>query len=144
MLGTTWLTLPISVLPETLWFVRSPDSTGLNALEERVTCCLQAGADSAGCEVDFSSADMPPYDAIRGNSALSALYMSNASRVGRHPIDPQQQARVSGSTDMGNVSQVVPSIHPMIKVSPEDVPIHTPEFAPVSYTHLTLPTKRIV
>ncbi len=114
---------------ETLWFVRSPDSTGLNALEERVTCCLQAGADSAGCEVDFSSADMPPYDAIRGNSALSALYMSNASRVGRHPIDPQQQARVSGSTDMGNVSQVVPSIHPMIKVSPEDVPIHTPEFA---------------
>ena len=114
---------------ETLWFVRSPDAVGLNALEERVSCCLEAGAQSAGCEVDFSSADMPPYDAIRGNSAFGALYTANASRLGRHPADPQSQARVSGSTDMGNVSQVVPSIHPMIKVSPEGVPIHTPEFA---------------
>ena len=114
---------------ETLWFVRSPDAAGLNALEERVSCCLEAGAQSAGCEVDLSSADMPPYDAIRGNSALGALYSGNASRLGRHPADPQSEARVSGSTDMGNVSQVVPSIHPMIKVSPDGVPIHTPEFA---------------
>ena len=114
---------------ETLWFVRSPDFSGLKALEDRVACCLRAGADSTGCEADLSSADMPPYDAIRGNTALGALYSANASRLGRHPVDPQQQARVSGSTDMGNVSQVVPSIHPMIKVSPADVPIHTPEFA---------------
>lgn len=114
---------------ETLWFVRSPDAAGLNALEERVSCCLEAGAHSAGCEVDLSSADMPPYDAIRGNSAMGALYTANASRFGRYPADPKSLARVSGSTDMGNVSQVVPSIHPMIKVSPDGVPIHTPEFA---------------
>lgn len=114
---------------ETLWFVRSPDALGLNALEERVSCCLEAGAHSAGCEVDLSSADMPPYDAIRGNSAMGALYTANASRFGRYPADPKSLARVSGSTDMGNVSQVVPSIHPMIKVSPDGVPIHTPEFA---------------
>ena len=30
---------------------------------------------------------------------------------------------------MGNVSYAVPSIHPMIKVAPDDVAIHTPEFA---------------
>jgi hypothetical protein len=30
---------------------------------------------------------------------------------------------------MGNVSYVVPSIHPMIRVAPPGVPIHTPEFA---------------
>ena len=35
---------------------------------------------------------------------------------------------VVGSTDMGNVSYAVPSIHPMIKVAPEGTPIHTPEF----------------
>ena len=34
-----------------------------------------------------------------------------------------------GSTDMGNVSYLVPSIHPMIEVAPAGVPIHTPEFA---------------
>ena len=37
--------------------------------------------------------------------------------------------RVVGSTDMGNVSHLVPSIHPMIKVAPDGVPIHTREFA---------------
>ncbi|MEZ5310795.1 MAG: hypothetical protein R2735_09435 [Microthrixaceae bacterium] len=37
--------------------------------------------------------------------------------------------RVLGSTDMGNVSQLVPSIHPMIAVAPEGVAIHTEEFA---------------
>jgi hypothetical protein len=36
---------------------------------------------------------------------------------------------VVGSTDMGNVSYVVPSIHPMIQAAPSGVPIHTPEFA---------------
>jgi metal-dependent amidase/aminoacylase/carboxypeptidase family protein len=37
---------------------------------------------------------------------------------------------VVGSTDMGNVSHLVPSIHPMIKVSPPMAwPIHTAEFA---------------
>ena len=37
--------------------------------------------------------------------------------------------RVVGSTDMGNVSYLVPSIHPMIQVAPAGVPIHTQEFA---------------
>ena len=36
---------------------------------------------------------------------------------------------VVGSTDMGNVSYLVPSIHPMIKVAPDGVPIHSVEFA---------------
>ncbi|MDP8987151.1 MAG: amidohydrolase, partial [Actinomycetota bacterium] len=37
--------------------------------------------------------------------------------------------RVVGSTDMGNVSYLVPSIHPMIKVSPSGVSIHSADFA---------------
>ena len=39
---------------------------------------------------------------------------------------PTPSTRVVGSTDMGNVSYVVPSIHPMIQVAPPGVPIHTP------------------
>ena len=49
--------------------------------------------------------------------------------VGRELLDPTEANGVVGSTDMGNVSYEVPSIHPMIKVSPEGVSIHTPEFA---------------
>ncbi|HVM41332.1 MAG TPA: hypothetical protein VM618_11215, partial [Acidimicrobiia bacterium] len=33
-----------------------------------------------------------------------------------------------GSTDMGNVSKWVPSIHPMIAVAPPNVPLHSPDF----------------
>jgi hypothetical protein len=34
-----------------------------------------------------------------------------------------------GSTDMGNISYLTPSIHPMIAVAPHGVSLHTPEFA---------------
>jgi hypothetical protein len=45
-------------------------------------------------------------------------------------LDPVTSGRrVVGSTDMGNVSYLVPSIHPMIKVAPDGVPIHSVEFA---------------
>src|SRR5699024_844097 len=36
---------------------------------------------------------------------------------------------LAASTDFGNVSQLVPGIHPMVKVSPEDVALHTDDFA---------------
>jgi len=42
---------------------------------------------------------------------------------------PDADNDVVGSTDMGNVSYAVPSIHPMIGVAPKGVSIHTPEFA---------------
>ena len=50
----------------------------------------------------------------------------NAARLGRTVVDPATSvARVVGSTDMGNISYLVPSIHPMIKVAADGVPIHT-------------------
>ena len=57
-------------------------------------------------------------------------YVHNAARIGRTVADPAAIGRkVVGSTDMGNVSYLVPSIHPMIKVAPDGVPIHTVDFA---------------
>ncbi|GIR34884.1 MAG: hypothetical protein CM15mP49_02690 [Actinomycetota bacterium] len=44
-------------------------------------------------------------------------------------MEPDNENKVVGSTDMGNVSYIVPSIHPMIGVAPHGVPIHTPDFA---------------
>ncbi len=114
---------------ETFWFVRSTDFQQLSELMARVEACLKAGAQSAGCEVALSKADMPPYDVISENEPLAAIYAANAALCNRFPAVPSSQEKVSGSTDMGNVSQVVPSIHPMIKVAPDNVPIHTPEFA---------------
>ena len=51
------------------------------------------------------------------------------SALGRTVRDPRQVPGVVGSTDMGNVSYLVPSIHPIVQVSPPNVAIHTTEFA---------------
>ena len=109
------------------WYVRSTNLATLEPLKERVAACLRAGADAAGCEVDLEWADHA-YADMNDNPALLDRYLANLAAVGRQTAaDPA--ARVVGSTDMGNVSYTVPSIHPMIKVAPDDVPIHTPVFA---------------
>ncbi|MYB29221.1 MAG: M20 family metallopeptidase [Acidimicrobiaceae bacterium] len=109
------------------WYVRSTDLTSLEPLKERVAACLRAGADAAGCEVDLEWVD-PSYADMNDNPTLLDRYLSNLDALGR-TVATDPLTRVVGSTDMGNVSYTVPSIHPMIKVAPEDVPIHTPRFA---------------
>ena len=109
------------------WYVRSTNLETIEPLKERVAACLRAGADAAGCEVDIEWAD-PAYADMNDNPALLDCYLANLGAVGRATVsDPD--ARVVGSTDMGNVSYTVPALHPMIKVAPDDVAIHTPVFA---------------
>ena len=109
------------------WYVRSSTVESLEALEQRVRACLQAGADAAGCEVTIEP-KAPVYAEFVDNGPLIELYSANAERLGRRVHDGRQ-FKVVGSTDMGNVSQLVPSIHPMIRVAPPGVPIHTPAFS---------------
>ena len=111
------------------WYVRSPTLTSLEKLKPRVVACLEAGAHAANCEIEIEWQD-PAYADMVDNRAMLELYMANAATTGRTLIDPGAGAeQVVGSTDMGNVSYVVPSIHPMIKVAPAHLSIHTPEFA---------------
>lgn len=111
------------------YYVRAKNLRHLEPLKERVFSCLQAGADAAGCEMTFEWKE-PAYADLLDNGAFIALYRANAEQLGRKVLDPEHAAaKVVGSTDMGNVSYLVPSIHPMIGVAPPHVSIHTPEFA---------------
>jgi amidohydrolase len=110
------------------WIVRSTAVTRLEVLKQRVLACLQAGADAAGCEMRLEWID-PVYADMVDNGPLVERYRANAAALGRTVRAPSPSARVVGSTDMGNVSYAVPSIHPMIQVAPPGVPIHTPAFA---------------
>ncbi len=109
------------------WYVRSPTLRLLQGLKERVLNCLEAGATATGCTMDHEWLD-PAYADMIDNPVLVDLFTANAERTGRHLADPTVAANVVGSTDMGNVSYVVPSIHPMLAVAPAGVSIHTPEF----------------
>lgn len=114
---------------ETHWFVRSPTTAGLDALKQRFITCIEAGAAAAGCTVEISWVD-PPFSDLITNTVLADAYAANAARQGRVVEDPAiTGTTVVGSTDMGDVSHVVPAIHPVIQAAETGTAIHTEDFA---------------
>jgi len=114
---------------EMSWIVRSTTIDTLQPLKQRVLTCLDTAATACGCTMDHAWNGHTYADMI-DNGPMVAAYVANAARVGRTVTDPAATGHsVVGSTDMGNVSYLVPSIHPMIRVAPEGVAIHTVEFA---------------
>ncbi len=65
---------------------------------------------------------------MRNNLVMARLFAKNMRSLGRKVklYDPSQ---TFGSTDMGNISQLVPSIHPFVAIAPAEVSGHSPEFA---------------
>ena len=110
------------------WMVRSARFASLEPLQRRVEACFDAGAAATGCSCSYRVTN-PPYADMIDNPVLAGLYAANSEALGRPLTDPRAGGpRVVGSTDMGNVSYLVPAIHPMVKVAPKGVSIHTHEF----------------
>jgi amidohydrolase len=105
------------------YMVRSRTRAGLDALTERVARCFEAGAIATGSAVTVTQ-EMA-YAPMRHDPDLGALYRANAESIGRW-FDPA--ARMVVSTDMGDVSHVLPSIHPMIGIDSRPAVNHQPEF----------------
>jgi amidohydrolase len=110
------------------WYVRSGTLATLQPLKERVLACLDAGAAAAGCRMTWEPV-APEYSDLRTNRPLVDLYRANSASLGRTVDEPTPQRRVTASTDMGNVSYLVPSIHPLLAASPPEVSLHSEEFA---------------
>jgi metal-dependent amidase/aminoacylase/carboxypeptidase family protein len=120
-----------NVVPEragTEWFVRAPTTAELDALVPRVLAALESGALATGCEIRHALD--PAYAELRTSTPLIERYAQNAAALGR-PLVGAEQALTIGvaSTDMGNVSQVVPSIHPLVRIAESGVPLHSAAFA---------------
>jgi amidohydrolase len=111
------------------FFIRAADVHDLITLKKRVVACFEAGALATGCrlELQWTGAD---YLDMKTNWPLAENFQAHAKALGREffPMDQIPQG-FAGSTDMGNVSHRVPSIHPMLAVAPADVIIHNPQFA---------------
>ena len=65
---------------------------------------------------------------MRNNLTLARLFRQNMQSLGRR-MQLFNPSGAFGSTDMGNVSQLVPGIHPIVAIAPKDVPGHSPQFA---------------
>jgi len=110
------------------WYVRSGTLESLQPLMQRVLGCLQGAADACEVEMTHQWVGISYADMI-DNVAMVQAYAGNAARLGRVVLDPAAAHKVTGSTDMGNISYLVPSIHPMIQVAEHGVPIHSVAFA---------------
>ncbi len=96
----------------------------LDDVVPRVRACFEGAAIATGCEVSIAE-NTPPYYSMVTNPVLGAIATDALSQLGRELATVEQGL---GSTDMGNVSQVVPAIHPTISLGDGLVP-HTREFA---------------
>ena len=92
---------------------------------DKVITCAQAGAQAIGCRLKYKI--MPGYQDIIPNRILASLFKSNLETIGRIVVDPDPNERM-GSTDMGDVSHIIPAIHPYLAIAPENVAGHTLEF----------------
>jgi amidohydrolase len=118
-----------NIVPERaagLFFVRAPTERRLAQLKARVEGCFHAGALASGADYETRTIG-DDYSDMWTNRALAAAYEANLGALGRQVGAIGEH--VSGSTDMGNVSKVVPSIHPMIAIAPPHAALHTEEFA---------------
>jgi amidohydrolase len=113
------------------WMVRSARFASLEPLQKRVEACFEAGAAATGCTCAHRVSS-PPYADMVDNPVLVGLYAANSEALGRPLADP----RAGGSARRrqhrhGNVSYLVPSIHPMVKVARRGCP-STPTSSPAT------------
>ncbi len=119
----------IPEVTEGRWYVRADTLAELGEVEPKVWRCFEAGALATGCEVEIVP-ESKPYAEFRADETALAAYRANAERLGRTFAPGSDAARMNrASTDMGNVSQVVPAIHPYIGIGSLPALNHQPEFA---------------
>jgi len=110
------------------YIIRSETLEQLAELRPRVHRCFQAGALATGATVEITGGDKP-YAEMRHHETMAAFYRRNSEALGRpFPDLGEWETRPTGSTDMGNVSLRIPSIHPMIGINCLPAVNHQPEF----------------
>jgi len=118
-----------NIIPEKascFFYVRADDLEEAARVKEKVIACAQGAALASGTrlQIDEDERSLAP---LKINHAFSALYSAQLNYLGLEestaPMDKNK-----GSSDIGNVSQVVPTIHPHVPIG-AGLHIHTKEFA---------------
>jgi amidohydrolase len=119
-----------NIIPEyaaARYYVRALDLAYMDDLFGRVVSCCEAAARATGCRVKLTSAgkDYQPYKPVY---SFAEMFQRNLESLGE-TVDQGPVDRELGSTDVGNVSQAVPTIQPMVQICPREVACHMAAFA---------------
>jgi amidohydrolase len=114
---------------ELQYTMRATEASSLADLEAKVGDCFLAGAVATGCDYSVEQTE-PMYDALKPDPWLADTVRAEMTRLGRSPAEREfEAAHPLGSTDMGNVTQLLPGIHPMVAVEAGGASLHQPDFA---------------
>ncbi|HEX9822276.1 MAG TPA: M20 family metallopeptidase [Methylomirabilota bacterium] len=125
-----------NIIPEAAactFYVRAPRLDGMGELRARVIACAEGAATATGCRLQVIDLEAP-YEPLKRNDTLLGLFQANMQSVGavESPAIPDRL----GSSDIGNVSQVIPAIQPMVQIAPPGTPIHSRAFEAAAVTPL--------
>jgi amidohydrolase len=118
-----------NIIPEhaaASFLVRAPRIDSMWELYRRVVACAEGAARAAGVQLIVSQAD-DVYEPLKSSRVLLELFSANMRTVGLAEGKPMPDRL--GSSDVGNVSQLIPTIQPMVAIAPEGTPIHSRAFA---------------
>lgn len=101
------------------------------SLLERVRHCFEAGAVATGCDLEITATE-PVYEPLEQDEVLCRRWVEAVSMFG-HDMSTTAPLE-GGSTDMGNVSRRLPSIHPWLSIPGAKVGIHSHDYAAVANT----------
>ena len=109
--------------------MRANDAGSLAELEGRMSDCFLAGAVATGCGHEVQATE-PSYLELTPDQWLADAFRAEMVRLGRTPVPVEYEAALPlGSTDMGNVTQYMPGIHPIVGIEADGASIHQPGFA---------------
>ncbi|MFC1928565.1 M20 family metallopeptidase [Chloroflexota bacterium] len=109
------------------FIVRDEDDAYLDELKQKVLNCFIGASTASGARLEHKWSNTR-YAPMRNNLLLAQLFTKNMQSLGR-TFTFSDPGIAFGSTDMGNVSQIVPSIHPSIAIAEEGTIKHSPQFA---------------
>ena len=109
------------------FLVRAENDAYLDELKQKVLNCFIGAATASGARLEYKWGNIR-YAPLRNNLTLARLFKENMQSLGRK-VKLSDPNKAFGSTDMGNVSQLVPSIHPFVAIAPEEIIAHSPQFA---------------
>lgn len=108
------------------FYVRAVEDEYCQELLKKVENCAKGAASATGATLKFIVVS-PSYQSRRMNKVMGEAFVKNLKALGE-PIIPLPKGSGAGSSDIGNVSQVVPAIHPYISICDNSIAGHSQEF----------------
>ncbi len=124
-----------NIIPEMAactFYVRAARLEYMWELHARVLACAEGAARATGCTLTVVDKEAP-YEPLKRNDTLLDVFRANMQSVGAEESPAPDRL---GSSDIGNVSQVIPAIQPMVQIAPSGTPIHSRAFEAAAVTPL--------